>query len=205
MGTPTSHDLMVQFLENIRIAKPDAEKYATSFAKRENGYVLVDDLKDVTEQRLESMGVDVGRHRDAILNAVKDKTVSEADRRHQSDLPIDYYRKLPKYSKISYNVPDLSDAHWPSICHSQYEKIKDLVRVNTRLVISGRRRIGKSYMITQIAQELWKDKESVFYIGLPRSTRENMDRDFLIQIEERLEVFDNSIVVPTPGMRGFFL
>ena len=89
---------------------------------------------------------------------------------------------------------------WPSINHSQFNAVAECVRTYPRVVLAGRRRIGKSYMISQIAQQLWKGKESVFYIALPQIISEDITSVFLREVLEALYTFDDSIPKPTPGM-----
>jgi hypothetical protein len=114
---------------------------------------------------------------------------------------LDYYRKIPLYTGKGYNVPSLEDSEWPSIRHSQYDEVVREINQNVRLVISGRRRIGKSFMISQIAHNLWRGQQSVFYIGLPQAppTTSTISEQFLLQVHERLEIFDNTITKPTAG------
>jgi hypothetical protein len=105
------------------------------------------------------------------------------------------------YTGKGYNVPSLEDSEWPSIRHSQYDEVVREINQNVRLVISGRRRIGKSFMISQIAHNLWRGQQSVFYIGLPQAppTTSTISEQFLLQVHERLEIFDNTITKPTAG------
>ena len=89
---------------------------------------------------------------------------------------------------------------WPSIGHSQFNAVAECIGTFPRIVLAGRRRIGKSYMVSQIAKQLWKGKESVFYIGLPWIISEDITNVFLREVLEELYIFDDSIPKPTPGM-----
>ncbi len=95
-------------------------------------------------------------------------------------------------------MPKFENSEWPSIRHSQYDEVVQAINQNMRLVISGRRRIGKSFMISQIAHSLWRE-ESVFYIGLPKESVK-IENEFVEEFYERLEQFDKNITKPKgPG------
>jgi hypothetical protein len=105
---------------------------------------------------------------------------------------------------MGYNIKAFEEKDWPSITHSQFNEVARHIDIYPRLVLAGRRRIGKSYMISQLAQQLWRSKESVFYIGLPHLISGDITDALLREVLEQLYAFDDSIPKPTQGIQLTF-
>jgi predicted AAA+ superfamily ATPase len=119
-----------------------------------------------------------------------------------SELPIDYYKKLQNYTGKGNNLPHWEDSRWPAIHHSQYDQVVEKVTQCGLLVLSGRRRIGKSYMVCQIARSIYSGKVPVFYIAIPREVNGNVVPYFFAHFCEEVEAFDNTIQRPSPGLKA---
>lgn len=62
--------LVQQWLESLGIDSTNAERYAQGLARRDIGYTSVSQLTSINEKTLVDAGVDVGRHRNEIMQAV---------------------------------------------------------------------------------------------------------------------------------------
>lgn len=70
------------------------------------------------------------------------------------------------------------------------------------IIVVGRRRIGKSYMMTQIAEDLYKQGYPVLYLDLPFDislSLAELERQFVTLVANRMEQFDKNICMVHPN------
>jgi hypothetical protein len=88
---------------------------------------------------------------------------------------------------------------WPIIDRASPGLVNKFKQPGIRLAISGRRRVGKSFLVCTMAHQHLKGTVPVLYLMAPASKDQQLKIDFIEEVHRKIVEFDPSIELAPPG------